>query len=216
LAKLAEIEVGTGLSRQTDDGGPKAPRRDAGAEVAQASHLTRTGVAMGTAPYMSPEQVRGEKLDARTDLFSFGLVLYEMAAGQVAFAGKTVVEVYDAIVNRGPAPPHELNPAVPSKLEEIISKALEKDRELRYHSAGDLRAELKRLKREADSGSSPVEAGILPALAAHPKGVPVPRTLAIRGGWCGLDHCGSSGLPVSARGAAAKSHRFQSSHERLP
>jgi eukaryotic-like serine/threonine-protein kinase len=114
--------------------------------------LTRTGVAMGTAPYMSPEQVRGEKLDARTDMFSFGLVLYEMATGRVAFAGETVVEVHDAIVNRTPSPARDFNPDVPPELEQIINKALEKDRQARYQSATDLVADLKGLKRETESG----------------------------------------------------------------
>ena len=116
-----------------------------------APDLTRTGVAMGTAPYMSPEQVRGEKLDARTDLFSFGLVLYEMATGQVAFSGETVAEVHEAIVNRMPAPARELNPDIPPRLEEVIGKALEKDRQARYQSARDLLADLKGLKAEVAS-----------------------------------------------------------------
>jgi eukaryotic-like serine/threonine-protein kinase len=118
------------------------------------SHLTRTGVKMGTAPYMSPEQVRGGKLDARTDLFSFGLVLHEMATGQAAFAGGTVAEVHDAIVNRTPAPVRELNPDIPPSLEGIITKALEKDRTLRYKTAAELQAELMELKRETDSGGA--------------------------------------------------------------
>jgi serine/threonine protein kinase/Tol biopolymer transport system component len=116
-----------------------------------APDLTQTGVAMGTAPYMSPEQVRGEKLDARTDLFSFGLVLYEMATGQAAFAGGTVAEVHDAIINRTPSPVRELNPNIPPKLDEIITKALEKSRESRYQTAADLRNDLKELKRATDS-----------------------------------------------------------------
>jgi eukaryotic-like serine/threonine-protein kinase len=115
-------------------------------EIPPSLQLSRTGVAMGTAPYMSPEQVRGERLDARTDLFSFGLVLYEMATGHVAFAGETVAEVHEAIVNRAPAPARELNPEVPLGLGEIISKALEKDREARYLSASDLLADLKSLR----------------------------------------------------------------------
>ena len=111
--------------------------------------LTRTGAAMGTASYMSPEQVRGEKLDARTDLFSFGLVLYEMATGQQAFAGDSATVVYGAILHRTPPPARELNPELPSELEEIIAKALEKDREHRYQHASDISADLKRLKPEA-------------------------------------------------------------------
>ena len=97
--------------------------------------LTRTGMAMGTAGYMSPEQVRSEKLDARTDLFSFGLILYEMATGQRAFSGDTAAILKDAILNHTPAPVHELNSTLPLKLEQTINKALEKDREKRYQSA---------------------------------------------------------------------------------
>jgi serine/threonine protein kinase len=116
--------------------------------------VSKTGVAMGTAPYMSPEQARGEKLDARTDLFSFGLVLYEMAAGQAAFAGGTVAEVHDAIVSRAPSPARELNPAIPPSLERIITRALEKDRTLRYQTAAELQADLKELTRKTDSGGA--------------------------------------------------------------
>jgi DNA-binding winged helix-turn-helix (wHTH) protein/Tol biopolymer transport system component len=124
--------------------------------------LTAKKMAAGSLEYMSPEQARGEKLDARTDLFSFGAVLYEMAAGRPAFSGNTVAVVFDAILNRTPTSPMSLNPAFPPELERIISKALEKDRELRYQRATDLRADLKRLKRDTDSvraASGPQAAG---------------------------------------------------------
>jgi pentatricopeptide repeat protein len=114
--------------------------------------LTRTGMAMGTAGYMSPEQVRGEKLDARTDLFSFGLILYEMAAGQRAFSGNTAAILKDAILNHTPAPLHDLNSRLPPKLEEIVNKTIEKDRERRYQSAAEMRADLEILKKRTQHG----------------------------------------------------------------
>src|SRR5579885_2047512 len=119
-----------------------------------ADQLTTTGVAMGTVAYMSPEQVRGEELDGRTDLFSLGMVLYEMATGKQAFSGPTSGVVIEAILNREPTPPVRLNPAIPAQLEQIIGRALEKDRRLRYQTASDLRADLQRLKRDTDSAKT--------------------------------------------------------------
>jgi eukaryotic-like serine/threonine-protein kinase len=129
------------------------------AAIALSSHLTMTGAALGTARYMSPEQVRGEKLDARSDLFSFGLVLYEMAAGHQAFGGETTAEVHEAILHRTPASARGSNPGLPEKLEEIISKALEKDCEARYQSASEIGADLERLGREMRSGVETVASG---------------------------------------------------------
>ncbi len=117
----------------------------------QDAHLTSSGVAVGTVAYMSPEQVRGQELDERTDLFSLGLVLYEMATGKQAFAGNTSGVIFEAILNRSPIPAARLNPAVSPQLEQIIDKALEKDRSLRYRTAADLGADLQRLKRDSDS-----------------------------------------------------------------
>jgi serine/threonine protein kinase len=153
LAKLARL-----VSGAEDDSDPDSPgnrgatgtHRDSGPVATPDEFLSLTGVAMGTAGYMSPEQVRGEKLDARTDLFSFGLVLYEMATGKRAFAGNTRQDLHEAILTRIPSPARELNTDLPVKLEKIIGKALEKGREARYQSASEMRADLELLKREIE------------------------------------------------------------------
>jgi TolA-binding protein len=125
---------------------------------------TTAGVTMGTVAYMSPEQARGEELDRRSDLFSFGLVLYEMATGRQTFTGHTTAVIFDGILNREPIPAGQLNPALPAELDRIISKALEKDRELRYQSASDLRADLQRLRREYVSGRQVASSGAMQKL----------------------------------------------------
>jgi eukaryotic-like serine/threonine-protein kinase len=142
-------------------------------------HLTSPGSALGTVEYMSPEQARAKELDARTDLFSFGAVLYEMATGQLAFQGESAATILEAILNRAPVAPVRLNPNLPSKLEETIMKALEKDRNLRYQHASEIRADLERLKRDTDSGRSAAAGAV--QLYPTPKFFALPRWAAAAG-----------------------------------
>jgi serine/threonine protein kinase/Tfp pilus assembly protein PilF len=171
LAKLTDA-IDREAIRYQEAGVPQAQSRGATAELARELSLSLTGVAMGTAPYMSPEQVRGDKVDARTDLFSFGLVIYEMATGKQAFSGDTVAALHEAILNRTPVPARKLNPELPSGLGEIINRALEKDRNLRYQSASEMRTDLQRLKRDPESGrDSMASPGVVTVPAARVAGL---------------------------------------------
>ena len=175
-------ERGPGQAGET----PALPGQDTPTASFDPEALTTPGTAMGTVAYMSPEQARGERVDARTDLFSFGAVLYEMATGRQAFSGNSTAAIFHAILGLAPASLLSLNPRLPQELERIVSKALEKDRNLRYQHAADILTDLKRLKRDTDSGR--VGAGLVPLLspsgavptpAGHPQGVPLRRRRAL-------------------------------------
>ena len=173
-AKVLDFGLAKVVSSGSKSSGPATSMTQETAE-ADADHLTSPGATLGTVSYMSPEQVRARELDARTDLFSFGVVLYECATGVLPFRGESSGVIFKAILDAAPTPVVRLNPDLPPQLEEIINKALEKDRNLRYQSAADMRADLHRLKRDSESGHSPV---------ASSGGVPVAKVSALQ--WTNL------------------------------
>jgi tetratricopeptide (TPR) repeat protein len=163
----------------------QSERPEDAARTIAATEVTSAGSAVGTIAYMSPEQARGQEIDARSDLFSFGLVLYEMATGQPPFTGATPAVIFEGILTRNPPPPSQLNVNVPAELDRIVAKALDKDRETRYQSAAEMRADLKRLTRETDTGRTAVASGTFAAaapqatVAAHPASPTRKRALLI-------------------------------------
>jgi Tol biopolymer transport system component len=176
------LDFGLAKSTSGSDTPETGVRGDATVTV-HVQNLTDPGSAIGTVAYMSPEQALGKDLDPRTDLFSFGVVLHEMATGRQAFTGPTTAAIFDSILHGAPVQPSSVNPAIPSELDRIIQKALEKDRDLRYQTAGELRADLKRLKRDFDSSRSEVAARAASGAVSAAVGAAVAKPAASRSRW---------------------------------